>query len=117
MAGRFAARVNGLDALCLTRLDVLDPLKSIKVCVGYRLDGKTIDYVPAGPSEYERCEPIFEELPGWQKPTSEVRSYGELPAEARRYVTRIAELLDCSVAMVSVGARREQTVVLERVFE
>lgn len=117
VAGRFSARVNGLDGVCLTRLDVLDPLKSIKVCVGYRLDGKIVDYVPGGPSEYERCEPIFEELPGWQRPTSDVRSYDGLPAEARRFVTRIAELLECRLAMVSVGPRRDQTVVLERVFE
>ena len=117
VVGRFSARVNGLDTLAITRLDVLDPLDSIKICTGYRLDGQIIDYPPANLARYERCEPIYEEYPGWRSPTTNARCYDDLPVEARGYVERIGELLGCRVGIVSVGPDREQTVVLETLFE
>lgn len=117
VVGRFATRLNGLDSLAITRLDILDPLESVKICTGYKLDGRIIDYPPANLTDYERCEPVFEECRGWQKPTSGVRRYEELPPEARDYVARIGELLGCDVGVISVGPDREQTVIVDDMFD
>ena len=111
VAGRFSARLNGLTGVVLTRLDVLDILPQIKICVAYRLDGKVIDYFPSSTAALERCQPVYEDMEGWSTPISQARSFRELPAAARRYVKRLEELLDCPVDIISVGARREQTIV------
>ena len=110
VATRFSTRVNGFTGAAITRLDILDVLPRLKICVGYKLDGKTIDYFPASVAALARCEPVYEELEGWQTPTTDIRSYKQLPAEARKYVARIEELSGCPVNLVCVGPEREQTI-------
>lgn len=112
VASRFATRINGFTGAVLTRLDILDVLPTLKICVGYKLDGKTIDYFPTSVGALERCQPIYEELPGWQTPTSDIRRYEELPLEARNYIARVEELIGCPVNLICVGPEREQ--VIER---
>jgi len=110
VAGRFSTRVNGFTGAVLTRLDILGVLPLLKICVGYKLDGKTIDYFPGNVASLERCQPIYEELPGWQVSISHVRQYRKLPIEAQQYVARLEELISCPINLISVGARREQTI-------
>ncbi|TET17017.1 MAG: adenylosuccinate synthase [Dehalococcoidia bacterium] len=110
VAARFSTRINGFTGAAITRLDVLDILPRLKICVGYKLDGKTIDYFPGNVATLERCQPIYEELPGWQVPISHIRQYGELPIEAQQYVARLEELTSCPVNIISVGAERGQTI-------
>lgn len=113
---RYAARLNGLDFIALTRLDILDDFQEIKLCTAYKLDGKTIDYFPASLEELGRVEPVYETFPGWMSKTGSIRSYAELPANCRRYVERIAELCSARVGIVSVGAGRDETIVCEDLF-
>ncbi len=110
VAARFSTRINGFTGAAITRLDVLDTLPRLKICVGYKLDGKTIDYFPGNVAILERCQPVYEELPGWQASISHIRQYGELPVEAQQYVARLEELISCPVNIISVGAEREQTI-------
>jgi len=116
VAARFSARINGFTGAALTRLDVLDTLPRFKICVGYKLDGKTIDYFPGNVASLERCQPVYEELPGWQSPTSDIRDYEKLPAQAKQYITRLEELISCPVNIISVGAEREQTIHKTPIF-
>jgi adenylosuccinate synthase len=111
VAARFSQRVNGCTGLAVTRLDILDALPRLKICVSYELDGQTINNFPASVATLSRCQPVYEELSGWQTPTSDIREFGQLPAEAQQYVTRIEELLSCPVDVISVGSAREQTIV------
>ena len=110
VAARFSTRINGFTGTAITRLDVLDSLPRLKICVGYKLDGKTIDYFPGNIASLERCQPVYEELPGWQTPTSHIRQYEQLPPKAQQYVTRLEELSSCPVNLISVGQAREQTI-------
>jgi len=110
VAARFSTRINGFTGTAITRLDVLDTLTRLKICVGYKLDGKTIDYFPASIAALDRCQPIYEELPGWQTPTSHIQKYEQLPLEARQYIARLEELTTCPVNLVCVGPEREQTI-------
>jgi len=110
VAARFSTRVNGFTGAAITRLDILDVLPSLKICVGYELDGQRIDYFPGSVAALARCHPIYEELPGWQAPTTDIRDYDQLPLKARQYVARLEELAGCPVNLVSVGAGREQTI-------
>ena len=110
VAGRFSAHVNGFTSAAITRLDVLDDMPQLKICVGYKLDDKYIDYFPASVSALERCEPVYEEMPGWQTPITSIQQFDQLPLNARRYVTRLEELISCPASIISVGMRREQTI-------
>ncbi|WP_026369405.1 adenylosuccinate synthase [Kallotenue papyrolyticum] len=110
VAARYVAELNSLTHLVITKLDVLDPLPVIRICTGYRLKGELIDYMPTLASELERVEPIYEELPGWQSDTSAVRDYAALPANARRYLERLAELIGVPLAIISVGASRDASI-------
>ena len=110
VAARFSSRVNGFTGAAITRLDILDVLPSLKICVGYKLDGKTIDYFPASVAALERCQPIYEELEGWETSTSDIRQFNKLPAKARKYVNRLEELIGCPVNLVCVGPEREQAI-------
>ncbi len=112
VAARFSARINGFTWVAITRLDVLDAFPRLKICVGYELDGDRIDYFPSSIAVLDRCQPIYEELPGWQAATSDIRQYEQLPLEARQYVARLEELISCRVNLISLGARREQTIML-----
>jgi adenylosuccinate synthase len=110
MVVSYAARVNGFDSLALTKLDVLDPLAEIKVCVAYRYRGERLDDFPADLSVLEECQPIFETIPGWTTPTAGVREYAQLPPGAQRYVDRIAELTGTEIGIVSTGSDRLHTI-------
>jgi adenylosuccinate synthase len=113
---RHAVRVNGMQRAAISKLDVLDSLTSIKLCTGYRLDGKTIDYLPASLATYARCEPIWEEFPGWQQPSGEARSIADLPARARDYLDALSHQIGCPIDLVSVGSHRRQTIVVNPSF-
>ena len=106
-----STRINGFTEAAITRLDILDSLPQLKICVGYKLDGKTIDYVPSNIAALEKCQPIYEELPGWQTPTSDIRQYEQLPPQTRQYIARLEELISCPVSLISVGASRQQTIL------
>lgn len=111
--GRYAARINGLDCLAITKLDVLDSLAEIKVCVAYEIDGETCEHFPSNANLFARCKPIYKTMPGWKQPTTECRSLEELPKEALSYLKFLAELMDVPIAIVSLGAGREQTIIVE----
>jgi adenylosuccinate synthase len=113
---RYAAEINGIDTIAITKLDVLDTLPVIKVCVGYKRGDVVLDYPPATVAVLSKVEPIYEELPGWQTPTGGVRNFGDLPKEAQAYASRISQLIGARLAMVAVGPDREQTIVVQEVF-
>ncbi|TMA80275.1 MAG: adenylosuccinate synthase, partial [Deltaproteobacteria bacterium] len=106
---RHAVALSGVDSLALTKLDVLTGIDPLRVCVGYELGGRRLESPPATGTAWEHLTPVYEELPGWREPLGGARSPGELPASARRYVERLAALVDTRVALLSVGAQREQT--------
>jgi len=110
IAARFSTRINGFTGAAITRLDILDSFPRLKICTGYELDGQTIDYFPSNIDALEKCQPIYEELPGWQTPTTDIRQYEQLPVKARQYLTRLEELISCPIDIISVGAEREQTI-------
>ena len=111
VAVRYAVRINGLDAVALTKLDVLDGLPEIAVCCAYRLDGRTVTEYPADIRQLAACEPVYEMLPGWSRPTAGVRVFEDLPVEARRYVARLEEISGVPIAIVSTGSDRADTIV------
>jgi adenylosuccinate synthase len=117
VALRFAARVNGLAGLAITKLDVLSGFDTLQVAVAYRLDGKELSELPTDPEELERCQPVYEKLPGWSEGLGGVRSYPDLPARARSYLERVAALVGVKLVAVSVGADREETILLENPFQ
>jgi adenylosuccinate synthase len=114
---RQTVRTSGINGLALTKLDILDGMRDIKVCVGYRLDGREIDYLPAGEHAQAKVEPIYETVAGWQEPTAGARSWAELPAQAIKYVRRIEELVGCPVALLSTSPEREDTILMHNPFE
>ncbi|MCK5653558.1 MAG: adenylosuccinate synthase [Dehalococcoidia bacterium] len=116
VVGRFSARVNGFSSFILTRLDILSILPSIKICTAYRHDGKTLTSPPSSVAMLARCEPLYEELPGWQTDISDIRRFEDLPGEARTYVERLEELLNCQASIISVGERREQTIMVKELL-
>ncbi len=107
----------GIDGLALTKLDILDGFDEIKVCVGYRLDGREIDYLPAGERAQARVEPVYETIAGWNEPTARARSWAQLPAQAIKYVRRVEELVGCPVALLSTSPEREDTILMKNPFE
>jgi len=109
----FAVQVNGLDSFALTKLDVLDSLEEIKICVAYKYDGKTMTTFPSEMRILENCEPVYESFPGWQQPTSEIRSYQDLPANAKSYLETIQDLTQTGISIISVGSGREQTILMD----
>ncbi len=116
VAARYSVRFNGLAALALTRLDVLDGLESIKICTGYELDGQIVNTLPSRESVLERVKPIYEELPGWMTPTTELRNFDDLPKAAQAYIRRVEALLECPVDLISVGPAREQAIIVNPIF-
>ena len=111
-----SAQVNGLSGLCITKLDVLDGLKELKLCVGYRLDGELIDILPMGADEIARCEPVYETLPGWSDSTVGVTDHARLPAAAKNYLRRIEEVTGVSIAMISTSPDRDHTILLRNPY-
>ena len=110
---KYSARLNSLDGLAITRLDVLDQMPRIKMCVGYKIDGVEIKQIPASLKTLSKVEPVYEEFNGWMTDTSGCRSFEELPAGARKYLNRISEVAGVELAIVSVGPNRDQTIVLK----
>lgn len=113
---KYAAMLNSLDYLAITRLDILDGLDTIKICTGYKYQDKVLDEYPASLDVLEHVEPIYEVLPGWKTSISNCQSYDELPEAARYYVERISQLVDVPLGIVSVGPNRSQTIVLRDIF-
>jgi adenylosuccinate synthase len=111
VVARYAARINGLDSIALTKLDVLDGLEEIKVCTSYRYGTVTLDEWPADLNVLARCEPVYETLPGWNEPSSGVTRYDELPREARRYIDFLEESSRVPVSIVSTGSGRTDTII------
>ena len=115
---RQTVRTSGMHGIALTKLDILDALTDIKICVGYRLDGREIDYLPASEHAQARVEPIYETAEGWPgTTTAQARSWAQLPAEAIKYVRRIEELIGCPVALLSTSPEREDTILMRNPFE
>jgi adenylosuccinate synthase len=111
VAVRYAVRVNGLDALALTKLDVLDGLPELQVCTGYRVRGAVVDEMPGDLSQLSACEPVYETIAGWTQPTAGVRVYEDLPSEAKAYIARIEEITGVPAAVLSTGSAREDTII------
>jgi len=111
--GRYAVRINGMDCLAITKLDVLDELDEIKVCVAYNIEGERCEAFPTNSHRLGKCEPIYETLPGWQQSTADCRRLEDLPKAALNYLKFLAELMDVPIALVSVGPSRDQTIIVE----
>ena len=108
---RYAVRVNGVDALALTKLDVLDQVDPIRICVGYRWRGQRVDEFPVETVHLLACEPIYEDLPGWKAPTVGILKYGDLPGNCRRYIERLEAVAGAPCALISTGPRRSETIL------
>ena len=109
-------QLNGVDGLCITKLDVLDGMDEIKVCTSYRLDGRAIDLIPTGAEAVARCMPVYETIPGWKESTVGARSFAALPENARSYLKRIEALTGVPIAMVSTGPDRDETILVHHPF-
>ena len=110
-------QLNGVSGLCITKLDVLDGVEAVKICVGYEVEGRMSDILPVGAEELERCVPVYEELPGWQESTVGVKGYKALPKAARAYLRRIEELCAVPVDIISTGPDREETIVTRHPYD
>jgi adenylosuccinate synthase len=110
-------QLNGVSGLCITKLDVLDGVEAVKICVGYQVEGQLSDILPVGAEELERCVPVYEELPGWMESTVAVKTYKGLPKAARAYLQRIEELCAVPIDLISTGADREETIVLRHPYD
>jgi len=113
---RQAVKISGIHGIALTKVDVLDGFKTIKICIGYKHDGKIYDYLPASMKIQAEVEPIYEEIPGWSESTQGARSWADLPAQAIKYVRRIEELIECQVALLSTSPKREDTILVKDPF-
>jgi len=114
---RQAVSLSGVDGIALTKLDVLDGLKSIRIAVGYRLDGRAIDYLPAAPAAQARVEPVYEEMEGWSGSTAGARTWNDLPAQAVKYVRHVEELIGAPVALLSTSPERDDTILVHDPFQ
>jgi adenylosuccinate synthase len=110
-------QLNGVSGLCITKLDVLDGAETLKICVGYDVDGTMSDILPVGAEELERCVPVYEELPGWQESTVGVKGYDKLPKAARDYLQRVQDLCAVPIDLISTGPDREETIVMRHPFD
>ncbi|MBI5642665.1 MAG: adenylosuccinate synthase [Deltaproteobacteria bacterium] len=117
VALRYAARINGLDGLVVTKLDVLDNLDTIKICTGYKYKGEILDEFPTEASILFKCEPVYEALEGWKAQTQGVKSFDKLPKKAQDYIKRLEELTGVKVTIISVGANRNDAIILKNPFK
>ena len=113
IATRYAAELNGFDSIALTKLDVLDALEEIKVCIGYEINGKRVDTFPAVSNDLRMIKPIYETLPGWQSETVGVTDFAKLPDKARAYVEFLSAQIGVEIGLISTGPERDQTVILK----
>jgi len=114
---RQTCSISGVTGIALTKIDVLDGMDKVKICTGYRVDGKIYDYLPSHGASQARCEPIYEEMEGWQESTAGARSWADLPANAIKYIQRVQELIETPVALVSTSPEREDTILVRDPFE
>lgn len=112
---KYAIKVNGLTSMVMTKLDVLSQFDKIRLCIGYRYEGKIYDYFPPHQTIFHKCEPIYEELPGWQEDITAVRSLNNLPEAAAGYISRVSELAGVPFEIISVGPKRKETISLARI--
>ena len=110
-------QINGVTGLCVTKLDVMDGMDTVRIAVGYKIDGETRDILPVGAEQLAKCEPIYEEMPGWQGSTVGVKKYDELPQGARAYLKRMEEVCGVPIDIISTGPDRDETIVLRHPFE
>ncbi|MFC6688575.1 adenylosuccinate synthase [Jhaorihella thermophila] len=113
---RQTCAISGINGIALTKLDVLDGFETLKICVGYELDGERIDHLPTAADHQARCKPIYEEMPGWSESTEGARSWADLPANAIKYVRRVEELIECPVALLSTSPERDDTILVTDPF-
>src|SRR5262249_46204805 len=111
VVARYSVMVNGLDALALTKLDVLDDLEEINICVGYRINGREVDQVPYDANQMSEAEPIYETMHGWKEKTVGLSKYEDLPEKPLKYVARLSELSGAPFAFISTGAERNETII------
>jgi adenylosuccinate synthase len=114
---RRAIQVNSLTGICITKLDVLDGLEEIQICVGYKIDGKVMETPPVGAEAFEACEPVYETVPGWSESTVGAREYDSLPANAQSYLKRIEEIIETPIDIISTGPDRTETIILRHPFD
>jgi adenylosuccinate synthase len=117
VAVRYGVRINGLDALALTKLDVLDGVERIDICTAYRCGSRTLTEFPSDIGQLAACEPVYESMPGWSQPTKGVRRYGNLPEKARHYIARLEEVTGVPAAVISTGSERDETILREDVLK
>jgi adenylosuccinate synthase len=117
VALRRSLEINSVTGICITKLDVLDGLERVKICVGYEFDGETIDTPPVGADHFERCKPIYIEMPGWQESTVGVTDYAGLPATAKDYLAKVEELCETPIDIISTGPDRKETIVRRHPFD
>jgi adenylosuccinate synthase len=113
---RKSAHLNSLSGICLTKLDVLDGLEKIGICTGYTIEGKLTHTAPLGADFYEQCQPVIEEMAGWSEPTAGLTKYDDLPENAKKYIQRLEELVGVKITIISTGAERDETIILENPF-
>jgi adenylosuccinate synthase len=116
VAVRYGVRINGLDALALTKLDVLDRLERIELCTSYTCAGRTLTEFPSDLGQLAACEPVYESMPGWDAPTAGVRKFDQLPEAARKYILRLEEVTGVRAAIVSTGSERDDTILRDDVL-
>ncbi|HXD04108.1 MAG TPA: adenylosuccinate synthetase, partial [Novosphingobium sp.] len=114
---RQSCAISGVTGIALTKVDVLDGLETVKICTGYRLGGKVLDYFPSHAADQAAVEPIYEEMEGWSGTTAGARSWADLPAQAIKYIQRVQELIETPVALVSTSPEREDTILVRDPFE
>ena len=114
---RQTIKISGIDGVALTKLDVLDELKEIKMCVGYKLDEKKIDYLPAAVEDQLKIKPIYEIFPGWESPTNGIKNIDELPENAKKYIYAVEDFIGAKISSISTSPEREDTILLENPFD
>lgn len=117
VALRRAMEINSITGVCVTKMDVLDELETIKICVAYELDGVQMEVPPINTPEFARCTPVFEEMPGWQSKTFGITEYDDLPEKAKAYLNRMSELLDTPIDIISTGPDRDHTMIIRNPYE
>jgi adenylosuccinate synthase len=116
VAGRHSVQINSISDIALTHLDIYDGFPSLKICTGYKVDNEVLDYFPSSIAVLEKCQPVYEEMDGWEELTSEAKTFDQLPPAAQRYIGRIEELLHCYVSFVTVGPHRDQTIMVRPIL-
>ena len=113
---KYASYVNGLDSIAITRLDILDELEKLKICVAYKYNGEILEDYPADLDILSKVEPVYEEFDGWKTSTTNIREYNKLPENAKKYLKRLSEVIDTEISIVSVGAGRDETIIIKDIF-